>query len=118
MPSIQRPLSADALLLELRDELAVTRASLTPHGRSARTLIKDGPLRVTLIVLGPEGNVAEHAADGPITVQVLEGAVRFTVEGRDHELVQGQLLAVGPGVRHSVSSAQGGSFLLTVAHAS
>lgn len=70
--------------------------------------------RVTLTALGPGGVVAEHAADGPITVQPLTGSVRFTAEGRDYDLVPGQLLALRAGIRHSVTSGDGGSFLLTV----
>jgi len=84
------------------------------QGRTARTLVKDGPLRVTLIVLGPGGELREHSAPGPITVHALEGRIRFTTGGADHELVPGDLLALGAGVAHSVASEEGGGFLLTV----
>ena len=117
MPSIQRPLSGDVLVFRLDQERARTADpdTLEKHGRSARTLLKDGPLRVTLVVLGPGGQLAEHSADGPITVQPLEGAIRFTAGGDTTEVRPGDLLTAGAGVPHSVTSEAGAAFLLTVA---
>ena len=118
MPSIRRPLSGDVLVFDLDEERQRTVDPTTEQrgGPRARTLLKDGPLRVTMIVLGPHGEIAEHKAEGPITVQPLEGTIRFTVSGGEHDLRPGQLLSVGAGVRHAVSSEAGGTFLLTVAH--
>lgn len=118
MPSIQRPLSGDVLVFALDEERerAADPALLERSGRNARTLLKSGPLRVTLVVLGPGGSLAEHQADGPITVQPLEGRVRFTAAGGDHDLGPGELLSAGPGIRHSVTSEAGATFLLTVAY--
>lgn len=82
-------------------------------GRKARSLVKDGALRVTVVVLEPGGRIAEHEAPGPITVQPLAGRIRFTAEGDTHEIGSGQLLALGARLRHSVSSEEGGAFLLT-----
>jgi len=116
MPSIDRPLSGDFLRFDLDEERerAADPELLAQHGRSARTLMKDGPLRVTLIAVGAGGEIAEHAAEGPITVQALTGSVTFTAAGEDHHIEPGELLALGAGVRHSVRSETGGSFLLTV----
>lgn len=117
MPSIPRPLSGDILVFEIGEELerAADAELIQRSGRSARTLLKDGPLRVTLIVLGPGGELAEHEAAGPITVQVVDGRIRFSAGDEEHELGPGQLLAAGPGIRHRVASDDGGAFLLTVA---
>lgn len=78
--------------------------------------MKDGPLRVTVVVVEPGGRIAEHDAPGPITVQPLDGRIRFTAGDATHEIGPGQLLALGAGLRHSVSSDEGGSFLLTHGH--
>jgi quercetin dioxygenase-like cupin family protein len=117
MPSIRRPLSGDVLLFDLREEQrhASDRAILARSGRNARTLVKDGPLRVTLVVLAPGGELAEHQADGPITVQPVAGRIRFTADGVTHELEPGEMLSAGAGVRHAVASTDGATFLLTVA---
>ncbi len=118
MPSIERPLSGDVLVFSLDEERehAADSAALDRSGRNARTLLKSGALRVTLVVLAAGGEIAEHEADGPITVQPVSGRIRFTAQGQDHDLGPRQLLALGAGIRHSVSSESGGAFLLTVSH--
>jgi quercetin dioxygenase-like cupin family protein len=117
MPSIERPLSGDVLVFDLavERERSADPAIMDRTGRSARTLLKDGPLRVTLVVLAAGAELAEHQAEGPITLQPLDGRIRFTALGRSHELGPGEMLAAGRGVRHSVASPDGASFLLTVA---
>jgi quercetin dioxygenase-like cupin family protein len=117
MPSIDRALKGAVLVLDLDAETrhADDAAILGRSGRNARTLIKDGPLRVTLVVLAPGGRIPEHEADGPITIQPLRGTVRFLVGDAVHEAGPGQLLSAGPHVRHSVETPTGAEFLLTVA---
>ena len=86
----------------------------TPGGRTARTLAKEGPLRVVLVVLAAGGELAEHQAPGPITVQPLAGRLRFRALGHEREIGPGDLLIAAAGVRHAVTSAEGATFLLTV----
>lgn len=116
MSSIDRPLSGDVLRFHLEEER--TRVNdpllLERHGRNARTLVKEGPLRVTLVTLRAGGNIAAHRAGGPITAQVLKGDIHFRVNGREHRLAAGDLLVVNAGVEHEVGSDAGGTFLLTV----
>ncbi len=115
-PTIDRPLAGESLLFHLDDELSAADHPeiLTRSGRTARTLIKDESLRVTLHLIAPGGSIAEHHADGPITVQVLRGAMDFRAGERDYPLRQGDLLALDTGTRHSIHSQEGVAFLLTV----
>lgn len=116
MPSIQRPMSGDVLVFDLEEERERTAdpALLERSGRNARTLLKNGALRATLVVLHAGGELSEHRAEGPITVQPLEGRIRFEVKGQTHELQPGQMLSLGGGVPHAVRSDDGATFLLTV----
>lgn len=118
MSSIDRPLSGDALRFDLEEERGRVNDSalLERHGRNARTLVKDGPLRLTLVMVRKGGQIATHQADGPITVHVLDGDIRFRVAGQEHRLTPGDLLAVAAGLEHDVASDAGGTFLLTVVH--
>ena len=77
MSSLDRPLDGDALILDLAHEHAQMHA-LVPdaHGRTARTLLKSGALRLTMIALAPGGSLPEHTAAGPITVQPIVGTMR------------------------------------------
>jgi len=117
MASIDRALSGQPLQFHLRSEQERISASdrQEAHGRSGRTLVRDGPLRVNLVSLGPGETMAEHHAPGPITLQVLEGAIRFTTGETHHDVQAGELLALGPGTPHAVTSEEGGVFLLTLA---
>jgi quercetin dioxygenase-like cupin family protein len=116
MPSIERPLAGDVMLFRLDEESsrAGDPTTLERHGRSARTLLKDGPLRVTLITIAAGGHIAEHQADGPITVQALRGTIHFTAAGEVYDVRPGELLTVGAGIRHSVAATDEAAFLLTV----
>ena len=110
MSSIKRQLFGDVLVFDLGDERSETLATVARGGRIARTLVKTGPPRATQVVLAPGGEIAEHQAGGPITVQPLEGGIRFTAGGTAPDLGPGQLLSAGPGIRHSVSSDEGRRF--------
>lgn len=116
MPSIQRPLSGDVLVFRLDEEReqAMDSTILERSGRNARTLLKTESLRVTLVVLAAGGRVAEHVADATITVQPLAGRIQFEAQGRVHDIGPGEILAAAPGVPHSVRSAEGATFLLTL----
>jgi quercetin dioxygenase-like cupin family protein len=117
MSSIDRALSGQPLQFHLpseRERIAGSERQ-EAHGRSGRTLVKDGPLRLNIVALGPGEVLAEHHAPGPITVQVLEGTIRFTTGGTHYDLHTGELLALGAGTPHTVTSEDGGVFLLTLA---
>lgn len=117
MPSLERPLSGDVLVFDLKEERSTVRGSRPDRRsrRSARTLLKDGPLRVTMVVLDAGGEISEHHASGPITIRPLQGRVTFVAKGREHEIGPDELLTAGAGVAHRVRSEEGATFLLTVA---
>jgi quercetin dioxygenase-like cupin family protein len=118
MSSVDRPLTGDVLAFTLAEEIRHLRESLgDAPARSARTLVKEGPqgpVSMTLVGLKPGGEMREHEARGPVTLQVLEGAVVLDTSDKSVELTAGMVAALGPGIRHAVRSADGGIFLLTV----
>jgi quercetin dioxygenase-like cupin family protein len=119
MSSIDRPLAGDVMMFDLADEQAnaTSAEAASPRKSTARTLVKNGPLRITLVVLPPGGGIAEHHADGPISVQPLQGSVTFKTAAGSFTARTGDLLTLGAGIRHEVSSETGATFLLTVARA-
>lgn len=115
MSPVQRDLTGATLMFSLSEELVILRTELEAAGeRIGRTLLKNGPLRATLVGLKPGGSLRTHRADGPITVHVLEGSVSFEVGGTEWPLSTGSLFSVEGGLPHSVTSVDGGIFLLTV----
>lgn len=115
MSPVHRTLSSPVLTFDLADEIRTVRSELDAgHSRIARTLVKEGPLRITLIGVRAGGGMHEHVAEGPITIHALEGTIVVRTAGAATTLVAGGLMAVDGGVRHDVSSDEGGLFLLTL----
>lgn len=84
----------------------------------AETLIKTDTLRVVLVTMLGGATLREHAAPGPLTVQVLKGAIRFTVDDAPQDLREGHLISVAPDADYAVEGIEDGAFLLTIAHLS
>ncbi|HEU4564455.1 MAG TPA: cupin domain-containing protein [Gemmatimonadaceae bacterium] len=115
MSPVRHQVTGHALSFAIDEEIRTVRGELAAaHGRSARTLVKDGPLRVTLVAVSPGGELREHRADGPITIQVLDGEIELRTGERSWTLAAGTLFALDAGIPHAVRSARGGIFLLTV----
>jgi quercetin dioxygenase-like cupin family protein len=118
MSSMHRTIEGDVLVNHLtRDDWMIDKDLLAKHGRTARTLVKDGPLRLTLMAIGSGGTLPTHSTTGPVTIHVLEGELLFKAVDREYPLETGDVLVFAAGVEHSATSVSGGSFLLTVFHA-
>ena len=110
-------MSGEVLVQHLdQDSRTIDADLLLQRGRSARTLVKEGPLRLTLMALGPGGVLPAHSTDGPVSIHVVEGDVTFAVLDHDYLLVTGDVLVLAPGVVHAAQSVSGTVFLLTVVH--
>ena len=117
MSSMHRTISGEVLVQHLtEDAMLIDRGLVEQHGRSARTLVKEGSLRVTMIALGVNGVLPAHSTTGPISIQLLEGDITFTAAGKEYSLAMRELLVVAANVEHSARSTNGGAFLLTVVH--
>lgn len=117
MSPVRHAVSGQAISFTLEDEMQVVRRELaTASARIARTLVKMGPLRVTLVGIRPGGSLHEHSSPGPVTIQVLEGAMEVVTREKTWALLAGALLSLDAGVPHAVESNQGSLFLLTVAN--
>ncbi len=82
--------------------------------RSARTLIKDHRQRITLVALRGGTTVAPHQANGSISVQMLEGSMKFMTPLRTAVLAKGQILTLQAKIQHSMEALGDCAFLLTL----
>lgn len=115
MTPVHRALSGQALHLDLEAEMGLVRKELEAgHSRIARTLVKEGPLRVTLVGLNAGAVLREHTAEGPITIHVLDGEIVLHVGDGSATLRTHDLVSLHGGVAHRVESGKGGFFLLTL----
>jgi quercetin dioxygenase-like cupin family protein len=114
---MHRTINGEVLVQHLsEDARTIDRSIVAQHGRSARTLVKEGPLRLTIMALGENGYLPPHDTDGPVAIHVLEGAVTFLALDEEYSLRTGDVFVLAGGVEHAARTTSGAVFLLTVVH--
>jgi len=83
-------------------------------GHFAKTLFKKSDFRIVLISMERAVTIKGHHADGTISVHVLKGSIRFTVQGDARDLRPGNVLTLGASIKHEVEALEESAFLLTV----
>lgn len=115
MSSMNRTIEGEVLVHHLRqDELIIDRELLAQRGRTSRTIVKEGPLRIVLMALSPGGDLPAHSTDQPVQIHVTDGDIVFRAAGSDYKLTKGDTLVFAAGVEHSAESEEGCVFMLTV----
>ena len=114
-----RRLKADVMQFSVHEEMLqlVQRVAGNKSKRTAKTLVKEGPLRVLVVALDAGGKLEEHAVDGPFSVQCLMGRVTAHVAGNNKELMTGDLLVVDTGVTHDIEAKDAAALLITITKA-
>jgi quercetin dioxygenase-like cupin family protein len=85
-----------------------------PAGLCSKTLFKKHDLRIVLISMQSDARMKEHHADGTISLHVLKGQIRVSVNGKPHDLATGTLFTLGASIRHDVEARRDSAFLLTI----
>jgi quercetin dioxygenase-like cupin family protein len=113
-----RNLDQPMMSFSIPDEVARIRSG--PQWNASRkgsvTLAKNDQLRVVLMVLSKGNALPEHAAEGDITIAVIEGSIRFDVSGDHRILSVGGLLTLRGGVHHAVEALEDCAFIITMVH--
>ncbi len=101
-------------------DLAAMAASLRaePHpaidGHRQMAVARHGPVTVILFAFDREGLLKEHQAEGEVLLHVLRGRLRVAADEETHEMGAGSVLALAPGMPHSVRALEPSDMLLTV----
>ncbi|MFF9865217.1 cupin [Streptomyces sp. NPDC093595] len=82
------------------------------HGRSANLILRDPPLRQTVIALTAGTALDEHTPPPASSIQVLRGVVKVTGPSGDKELTMGSLYLM-PHERHGLKAVTDAAVLLT-----
>ncbi len=82
--------------------------------RNAITVFKAENMRIVLVALKKGASMDTHTANGIISVQVLQGHIKFNTGKQSVELHDGQLLALHEKIPHSVIAIEETVFLLTL----
>ena len=83
-------------------------------GHNARTLYKKHDFRIVLITMEDAARMKQHHADGTISLHVLKGQIRVTIQSKPHDVPAGNLFTLAASVRHDVESIGESAFLLTI----
>ena len=70
---------------------------------------------MVLIVMKTGGRLEKHRTVGRISVQTLEGRIRFSTGERSVDLVPGQMLMLEHDIPHDIEGIVDSAFLLTIA---
>ena len=108
--------SGESHLFDLNQTLAQLRAEAhaAEHGHRQVTIFHRAPVTQVLFAFEPEGELADHAANGLVTIHALQGHLTVQAAGENYELDAGLMVVLSPGVRHSVRANQASAMLLTV----
>jgi quercetin dioxygenase-like cupin family protein len=86
--------------------------------RNAITLVKTQAQCVILIAMREGAEMSEHSAPGPITLQVIEGALQFKVGFETYALEVHGLVSLEKEIKHTVHAETDCAFLLTIRYQS
>ncbi len=111
-------ISGPLLRFRLAGEEAAMReqaAVLSTTGRVGKTLVKEGALRITQVMLRKGSPLGSHQIAGPASIQVLRGRLRLTTADGELQLEPGDLVAVDGGVAHAAEAMSDCALLITMA---
>ena len=116
-PQGERPIDSPLLLINLP---ALTKQikeeeAWRKNDRNAITVFKTTGMNIVLIAMHAHAEMKTHTAPGTISVQVLDGNIKFNTADESLEIKKGQLLTLHAGVSHSVLAVEESVFLLTMA---
>jgi len=117
-PKGERVMDAPVVPIDVPDFLRQikTEPAWENSDRNAMTVYKTDAMRIVLIALHKDALLKEHTTNGVISVQVLDGEINFSTEGKTHNLTKGKMIALHRNVAHEVSAVEESVFLLTVAN--
>ena len=101
-------------LLGAEDDTLHEFAGGAKSGRAAKTLVKEGSLRITLVALTDGTALPSHHIAGPASIQTLRGCLRIATDKTQVDLTTGGLVALGAGVAYTARAIGDTAILLTV----
>jgi quercetin dioxygenase-like cupin family protein len=77
-------------------------------------VVRHGPVTIIQFVFDEGGLLKQHRADGVVTIHVLEGRLQVIADDEAREIGRDEIMALAPGVMHSVLALAPSDMLLTV----
>ena len=111
-----RELAGPAVTFTISDEMdMLTREpEWLSSDRNAVTVVKTPNLSVVLAVIRIGARLCGHDVDGPITIQVLSGAVRFGLAADSKTLRAGTVIALDKAFPHEIEALENTGLMLRI----
>jgi quercetin dioxygenase-like cupin family protein len=108
-------LAAKMLTLDVGTEERRLReqAAKATAGRAAKTLVKEGRLRVTLVALRKGTVLGAHHVEGEVTLHVLRGRLEVRTAREAVRPAKGGIVALQAGVSHEAEALSDSTLLIT-----
>ncbi|MFN8196503.1 MAG: cupin domain-containing protein [Nocardioidaceae bacterium] len=90
-------LATSLTVLGLLEALPVTASSTT-----SRVVVDNPAVRVVVFAFDEGEQLTEHASPRAVVVQLLDGAMRFTVGAEEVSMVPGDVVYLAPNERHAL----------------
>ncbi|MGK2860304.1 MAG: cupin domain-containing protein, partial [Chitinophagaceae bacterium] len=115
-PEGDRVLNAPLVEMDLNKFIALLKQETTwaDSGRNSITVFKSDNMTIVLIGLHANAELKTHIAKGHISVQVLDGEIKFTAEQQTVSMEKGQMISLAENIPHSVLAIKESFFLLTM----
>jgi quercetin dioxygenase-like cupin family protein len=82
--------------------------------RNSVTVVKTSNLSIVLMAIPTGANLCGHQVEGPITLQVVSGAIQFGVAGEPRKLTAGSVIALDKAIPHDIEALEDSDLLLTI----
>ena len=108
-------IAGNTLSIDTASEEAGLReqAAKANTGRAAKTLVKQGQLRVTLVALRKGSVLSAHRVEGDVTIQVLRGQFEILTQDGAIRAAKGNIVALRAGVSHEAHAVRDSTILIT-----
>ncbi len=115
-PREGRALSGPAITFAIAEEIKLLRQEpeWISGNRNSVTVVKTSNLSVVLTAIKKGATLCGHQVDGPITLQVVSGAIQFGVAGEPRILTAGTVIALDNAIPHDIEALEDSELLLTI----
>lgn len=75
---------------------------VSQEATTSRVVVNNPLMRVVVFAFDTGELLTDHSSPRAVVVQLLTGALRFTVDRTEHAMVPGDVIYLAPGARHSL----------------
>ena len=115
-PDGARPIDAPIVLINLPsfEDQIKDEPSWKDSDRNAITMFKSDKLRLVMVALHKGAVLNPHTAKGMVSIQLLNGRIKFCTDKEKVKMKKGDLLVLHEEVSHSVEAKEESTILLTL----